>query len=100
MELKEVKTYYNNGVLRSHYFYDNKGNLHGEYKSYRSNNGQLWFHHFYNNGRLNGEYKIYRDNGQLWKHCFYIDDNEISKEEWYGLQMKKKLERVLEWEYV
>ena len=47
-----------------------------EHKEYFEN-GQLWKHCFYLNGKLHGEYKAYYQNGQLWEHCFYLNGNRL-----------------------
>ena len=70
--LVECKSWYENGQLFEHYFKDDNGERQGEYKSWWSN-------------------------GKLWDHCFYNMDKRISKEEYYDLQMKKKLENINEW---
>ena len=46
------------------------GNGKREYKTWYSN-GQLCIHCFYENDKLHGEYKRWYDNGQLFIHCFY-----------------------------
>ena len=62
--LKEIK------IKSHHYFIDENGHIHGEYKSYYDND-QLWEHSFYLNNKRHGEYKYYHENGQLWEHSFY-----------------------------
>ena len=96
MKLKEDKTYYDNGQLRSHCFRDNNYNIHGEFKTYHYN-GQLCAHCFYKNSRFHGEYRSYHDDGELNFCCFYKNGKEITIKEWYDLQMKEKLENITQW---
>ena len=53
-----------------HYFVDENNLKQGEYKIYY-NNGQLYIHAFYPNDNIHGEFKSYYENGQLWVHAFY-----------------------------
>jgi len=68
--MKEIKT------NTHHYYINDKGQLHGEHKSYYSN-GQLWIHCHYNNGKWHGEYKSYYDNGQLWVHTYDVNAETV-----------------------
>ena len=99
MELKEVKTYYNNGQLFEHCFLNENGEFHGEYKA-RTECGQMWIQCFYDNGKYHGEYKRWHSNGQLWDHCFYINSKEITEKEYYDSRMKEKLEKINEWDNI
>ena len=69
-DLTEVKELYDNGQLACHYFEDENGKKHGEYKSWHSN-GTLCAHRFYKNGYYHGEYKSWYFNGTLCTHRFY-----------------------------
>jgi antitoxin component YwqK of YwqJK toxin-antitoxin module len=67
-----------------HYFEDEFCQIHGEYKWWYSN-GQLGRHCFYVDDKLHGEYKRWYDNGQLLVHCFYVDDNRHGEfKRWYS----------------
>ena len=82
--LTEVKELYNNGQLEYHYFLDENGKKHGEYKDWWRN-GTLGIHCFYENGERHGEYKDWYTNGTLWKHCFFKNDKLHGEyKEWYS----------------
>ena len=49
--LTEVKVLFNNGQLSFHYFKDENGERHGEFKSWYSD-GTLVEHYFYENGEI------------------------------------------------
>ena len=72
----EYKSWHSEGQLREHSFYVNDV-LHGEAKLWHEN-GQLISHCFYVNGRLHGEFKRWwYENGQLGVHCFWVNDEEV-----------------------
>ena len=58
MKLTEIKT------ETQHYFKDEHGKRHGEYK-YWHYNGQLYIHTHNLNGKVHGEFKHWYENGQL-----------------------------------
>ena len=66
----EVKEFYDNDQIRYHYFEDEHGKRHGEYKWWYSN-GTLWEHCYYEHGELHGECKQWWSNGTLLEHCYY-----------------------------
>ena len=66
--MKKIKT------KRYHYYENDKGQKHGEYKEYYPS-GQLEYRCHYKNGKLHGEFKEYYSNGQLWEHRHYKNDN-------------------------
>ena len=82
--LTEVKIVYSNGQLEYHYFEDENNDYHGEFKSWYSN-GTLYKHCFYENGKAHGEYKSWWTNGTLEAHCFY-KNNKLHGEykEWWS----------------
>jgi antitoxin component YwqK of YwqJK toxin-antitoxin module len=57
-----------------HYFIDENGQKQGEYKEWHDN-GQLYMHCFFVDDKRHGEFKRWYPNGQLSRHCFYVDDN-------------------------
>jgi antitoxin component YwqK of YwqJK toxin-antitoxin module len=59
-----------------HYFEDEFGNKQGEYKAWYSD-GQLWVHCFYVDDKVHGEYKLWYSDGQIWVHCYYVDDSKV-----------------------
>ncbi len=62
-----------NGLFYSGYKWE------GEYKSWYEN-GQLWEHCFFNkNGNMEGEYKSWYKNGKLYRHYLY-KNGEIVKD--------------------
>jgi antitoxin component YwqK of YwqJK toxin-antitoxin module len=63
-------------TLTEHYFEDENGQKHGEYKWWYSN-GQQLEHYFCVDGKRHGEYKLWHDNGQLWRHCYYVDGKVV-----------------------
>jgi antitoxin component YwqK of YwqJK toxin-antitoxin module len=67
-----------------HYFIDENGQKHGEYKWWHEN-GQLETHCFFVDGKRHGELKWWHENGQLGRHCFYVDDKVHGEyKEWYS----------------
>jgi antitoxin component YwqK of YwqJK toxin-antitoxin module len=71
----EYKWWYENGQLRVHcFFVDDK--VHGEYKWWYSD-GQLREHCYIVDGKQHGEYKEWHSDGQLSRHCFYVDDKVV-----------------------
>ena len=70
-----------------HYFIDENGLKQGEYNSYHDN-GKLWIHSFFLNNNLHGEYKNYHNNGQLMTHSFYQNDNLHGEYKSYGVNGK------------
>ncbi len=59
--LKEVKEYFNNGMLSFHYFVDEQDNYHGSYKDYKFS-GELFMCLIYKNGRGHGVTKVFFTN--------------------------------------
>jgi antitoxin component YwqK of YwqJK toxin-antitoxin module len=57
---------------RFHYFVDNEGRYQGEYKDW-DGNGQMTRHCFYVDDRRHGEFKRCYSNGTIWFHDFYVD---------------------------
>ena len=74
--MREIKTLY------EHYYENDKGQKHGEYKNYDAN-GQLVIHCHYKNGQKHGEYKQYYSNGQLSYHCHFNNDQRYGEYKWY-----------------
>jgi antitoxin component YwqK of YwqJK toxin-antitoxin module len=70
--LKEVKTYHDNGILHEHYFVNELNEIDGEYKKWYKN-GQQWEIGYYKNGLVEGEYKVWYENGHQWKISHYKD---------------------------
>ena len=68
--MKEIKT------NTQHYYENDKGQLHGEYKSYHDN-GQLWGHCHFKNGKQHGEYKRHYATGQLRIHTYEVNSKEV-----------------------
>ena len=64
------------------YWVNDKGQKHGEYKSWHSE-GQLREHSFYVNDQRHGEFKIWHENGQLGKHCFYVNGENHGEYKWW-----------------
>jgi antitoxin component YwqK of YwqJK toxin-antitoxin module len=58
---------------RHHYFKDDIGRYQGEYKSWYTN-GNICRHCFYVDGLWHGECKSLNTDGTLISHCFYVDD--------------------------
>ena len=71
--LTEVKEFWSNGQIYEHYFLDENGKRHGEYKGWWEN-GTLWRHCYYEHGKLYGEYKCWFSDGTLYEHCHYEYD--------------------------
>ena len=63
--MKELKT------QTEHYYLNDKGQKHGEYKDYHDN-GQLFRHCYHVNGQ-----QSYYKNGQLFRHCYYNNGDEV-----------------------
>lgn len=57
---------------RQHYFVDENNMRQGEYKEWYDN-GQMSRHCFYVNGKLHGEYKSWHNNGHMFEHCIYVN---------------------------
>ena len=74
--LTEFKEFWSNGQIYAHYFEDENGKKHGEYKSWWEN-GTLSVHCHYKNGKLHGEYKWWLKDGTLYEHCYYKNDKLI-----------------------
>ena len=55
---------------------NDKGQKHGEYKSWRDN-GQLRVHCFFVNGRFHGEFKWWYENDQIREHRFYVNGDFV-----------------------
>jgi antitoxin component YwqK of YwqJK toxin-antitoxin module len=53
-----------------HYFIDENGQKQGEFKWWHDN-GQLSRHCFFVDGKRHGEFKSWYENGQPCVHCFY-----------------------------
>ena len=53
-----------------HYFLDAQGRMQGEYKSWWPN-GNMWGHCFYIDDKCHGECKWWRKDGTLMQHYFY-----------------------------
>ena len=60
------------------YWIDDDGELHGEYKRWHKN-GQLWIHCFCVNDELHGEYKWWNDNGEIRCHE-YMSHGEVVRD--------------------
>ena len=78
MKYKEVKKHYDSGQLKRHYFIDESGRTHGEYRRYHEN-GQLHWHYFNHINYDYGEAKLFNKDGTLYHH--YLKDgkgNEIA----------------------
>ncbi len=80
--LKEFKT------KTAHYFKNENGQIHGEYKSWWEN-GQLHRRSFYQNGELHGESKLWYPNGRFEEHSFYQNGqlHGESKKWWFDEQL-------------
>ena len=76
--LTEVKEFHSNDQICAHYFLDENGKKHGEYKSWWSN-GTLCIHRYFENDKRRGEYKQWLANGTLLKHC-YIKNGKLHGE--------------------
>jgi antitoxin component YwqK of YwqJK toxin-antitoxin module len=59
-----------------HYFIDENGQKQGEYKEWHDN-GQLYMHCFFVDDKLHGEFKWWYPNGQLRMHCYFVDGNMV-----------------------
>ena len=59
---------------RVHYFLNENGLYHGEYRDWHKN-GRQWEKSYYINGGLFGEFKLWDEDGQLVQHCFYKDSS-------------------------
>jgi len=64
MDLTEYKT------ESYHFWHDEMGRYHGEYKEWWMN-GQLYIQAYYVNNVRHGEYKVWHQNGRLANHGFY-----------------------------
>ena len=73
MKCKEEKHYYETGQLFRHYFVDESGSKHGEYRNYYRN-GQLRWHRISLNSLSYGEVKEFTYEGGLQYH--YLMDGE------------------------
>ena len=60
-----------------HYFIDENNLKQGEYKSYHEN-GQLYIHSFYINDNRHGEFKSYYGNGKLNHATFYYQGKDLN----------------------
>lgn len=63
-----------------HFFVDEQARRQGEYKLWHDN-GQLWVHCFYVDNNWDGEFKTWHNDGTLYNHCFYVNDTEVSFDE-------------------
>lgn len=61
-----------------HFFTDEHNWYQGEYKSMYKN-GQLYRHCFYIDDKLNGECKVWHEDGNIWAHATYVDNNKHGK---------------------
>ena len=80
--LIEVKILFDTGQLSFHYFLDENGLRHGEYKSWYRD-GTLGEHCYYEHGERHGEFKWWYDDGTLGEHCHYVNSlkhGELIKE--------------------
>jgi len=75
------------------YYIDEQGLKQGEFKNYHDN-GQLYEHSFWKNDERHGECNYYID-GILTVHSFYKDGKQISEQEYKEWQLKEKIEKVL-----
>ena len=66
-----VKTYYDNGELKSRANYKN-GERDGQYEIWYSN-GQIWTSANYKDGNLDGLCETWYENGQQWVRVNYKD---------------------------
>lgn len=57
--------------LTYHYFGDDDGNIHGEYKGW-CDDGTQTVHALYVHGKRHGEYKSWYNDGDLSTHCIYV----------------------------
>ena len=80
--LTEVKDFYSNGQNNAHYFEDENGKLHGEYKWWYDN-GTLATHCYYEHGERHGEYKSWYYNGTLCEHCYYEHGERHGEYKWW-----------------
>ena len=68
--MKEIKT-------NTHHYYENdKGQLHGEYKEYYDN-GKIKIHHNYHNGQNHGEYKWYSNESGALFNIYYANNKKV-----------------------
>ena len=67
MKYKEVKGYYDSGILKHHHFLDENGEIHGEFREYHRN-GQLMNQTLIKNCRRYSEYTRFDDAGMLDRH--------------------------------
>jgi antitoxin component YwqK of YwqJK toxin-antitoxin module len=69
---------------REHYWVDSLDRRQGESKHWDSN-GQLWKHCHYVNGEAHGESKEWHSNGQLRGHCHYVNgERHGESKEWHS----------------
>ena len=68
--LKEIKTYFDNGKISQHYFINENNKKEGKYNVWW-NNGQQLKICYYKNGILEGKYNVWYNNGQQLKIRYY-----------------------------
>ena len=78
----EYKSWYKDGQLDIHCFFNKKGKLEGEYKEWYKN-GQLNIHCFFNGSNVKNpykdEYKEWWNNGKLKKHIIFNKDGSVKE---------------------
>ena len=74
--LTEVKKFWINGQIYSHYFEDEHSKRHGEFKWWWKD-GTLGTYCHYKNGKLHGEIKWWYSTGTLRIHCLYSNGKKI-----------------------
>ena len=66
------------------YWLNDNGQYHGEFKWWYID-GQLYEHCFYVNDKLHGEFEKWYENGQIYAHCFYVNGQKHGEHKlWWG----------------
>ena len=96
MKYKEVKRHYESGQIECHYFVDENGDRHGEYRSYHWN-GSLRWHYFLVNQWRCGEVKDFYYDGTLCDHYLTdSNDNDLATVIQYGEESTHSEEELIE----